>query len=185
MQSVLLIIYLIFYFTIISITWHEIGVEKTRNSAMKLDCLIGQIASYILKESSKEISKKSINNEVVKELEEDEREKMKLYYRLAKTSKILTLMGLIFVGYICYYSVINLRYEWYVNFVFILLIMYVLEIAINAYVKGCEKAQKLLKPKVVEWEHEEKIFYLKKIGKVLKTVTFICALVYLIVLLMI
>ncbi len=126
MQAVYLFIYLI----LIAITWYAIGMEKTRNSSIRVqnDYLMDELFDYVTK------MKKGDS-----EYEEKIAKQIVINLRLIKTTSLLTLMGLIFLGIIIYSSIINCRYGWNINIWFILLIILSLDTAITSYICGCKR----------------------------------------------
>ena len=123
MQAVYLFIYLI----LITITWYAIGMEKTRNSSIRMQNI--HLAKALVEYNKKEESE--YEAKVVKQII--------LNMQLIKTTSLLTLMGLIFLGIIIYSSIINCRYGWNINIWFILLIILSLDTAITSYICGCKR----------------------------------------------
>ena len=164
MQAVYLFIYLI----LITITWYAIGMEKTRNSSIRMQNI--HLAKALVEYNKKEESE--YEAKVVKQII--------LNMQLIKTTSLLTLMGLIFLGIIIYSSIINCRYGWDISIWFILLIVLTLDTAITSYINGCKRYLSKNNKAEYEMEHIARIVvigFISKVVEFIELVLFIVAIV--------
>lgn len=160
----------VFYIIIICITWYAIGVEKTRNSALK---------SMLVKVERLENAEGFVA--IRQKLRKSETEQRKTLSILTKTSKLLTFTGIILiVGNIFCLSVIDLKSGFNINFELVLFIISNLTLAINSYVSGCKIEKKQLEfiNMIVDKKHEANMIRFDSLGNKLFIIFIILIIIY-------